>query len=100
MKIMICVVHDQYSNPMQKELSSLGYRLTKLSSSGGFLKKGNTTFLIGAKEEHMDDLLEKMKEICLQAEMKKGQLKDGTSRFTSFVIDLSDSIYFLEQMKQ
>ena len=37
---------------------------TKLASSGGFLRRGNTTLLIGVEDEKKDDLLEMVKKIC------------------------------------
>lgn len=99
MKFMICVVHDHYSHSLANELKAAGYRLTKLMSSGGFLRKGNTTFLIGTNDEDMNDLQNKMKEICLQVEVKKGKLKDGASRYIAFVIDAKESMALLTQLK-
>lgn len=97
---MICVTHNHYRNALEKELVSAGYHLTKLLSSGGFMRKGNTTFLIGTNDEDMDGLLEKMKEICVEVETKKGKMKDDGNRFNAFIINITDSMSLLEKLNQ
>ena len=38
-------------------LVSSGFRFTRVPTAGGFLREGNTTFIIGVDEEHIGDLL-------------------------------------------
>jgi uncharacterized protein YaaQ len=38
-------------------LVKAGYRFTKLASTGGFLREGNTTFMVATEEEKVDDIL-------------------------------------------
>ncbi len=38
-------------------LTSSGYALTKLETSGGFLRAGNSTLLIGTDEEKVDNVI-------------------------------------------
>lgn len=99
MKLMVCVVHDRYADTMEERLKEKGYRMTELASSGGFLRRGNTTFLFGVNNEDLQALQNDMKEICLEVEKKKGKLKDGQSRYTSFVIQAKDSLPFLQSQK-
>jgi uncharacterized protein YaaQ len=47
MKMLIAIVQDQDSHILMDELSERDFRMTKLASTGGFLKAGNTTILIG-----------------------------------------------------
>ncbi|ADU29268.1 cyclic-di-AMP receptor [Evansella cellulosilytica] len=96
MKLMVCVVHDRYADDMEEKLKEKGYRMTELASSGGFLRKGSTTFLFGIKDEDVNDLQNLMKQICLDVEKKKGKLKDGQSRFTYFVMNANESLPFLK----
>ncbi|UCZ54130.1 cyclic-di-AMP receptor [Bacillus shivajii] len=100
MKLMICVVHNRYANEMEGDLKEKGYRMTELASSGGFLKKGNSTFLFGIKDEDIEALKKDMQEICLQVEKKKGKPKDVDSRYTSFLIHAKESLPFLAQLNQ
>lgn len=47
MKMLIAIVQDQDSHILMDELSERDFRMTKLASTGGFLKAGNTTILMG-----------------------------------------------------
>lgn len=74
MKLIIAIVHDDYVNRVVKELVNNKIRSTKLTSSGGFLKSGNTTLLIGTKEENVDKAIDVIRSQC----DSKGY-KDGTA---------------------
>lgn len=58
MKLIMAIVHDEDSQPIIRELTRTGFRVTKLCSSGGFLKTGNTTLLIGVRNSKVDSLIE------------------------------------------
>ncbi|QDI91579.1 hypothetical protein EPH95_10670 [Salicibibacter halophilus] len=64
MKLIIAVVQDKDSNRLSTALVENDYRATKLSSTGGFLRAGNTTFLIGVENEQVADVLDIIKENC------------------------------------
>ncbi len=64
MKLIIAVVQDKDSNRLSEALVDTNYRATKLASTGGFLKAGNTTFLIGTEDENIDDVLQIIKDNC------------------------------------
>lgn len=57
MKLIIAIVSNDDSLVLMKELLKHKYFVTKLSSSGGFLRKGNTTLMIGARVEDVDDII-------------------------------------------
>jgi uncharacterized protein YaaQ len=57
MKLVLSIVHDEDSPRLMAELNKSGYRVTKLNSSGGFLRSGNTTLMIGVEDEHLEDVL-------------------------------------------
>lgn len=61
MKLIIAIVNTDDSLTVQEALTEEGYFATKLSTTGGFLKKGNTTFLIGTDENLVDRALEIIK---------------------------------------
>lgn len=58
MKLIIAIVHDDDSAALMDALSQEGYGVTKMCSSGGFLRSGNTTLLCGVEEERLDSALE------------------------------------------
>ena len=43
MKLIISIVQDVDSENLIQRLNEEGFRVTKISSTGGFLKAGNTT---------------------------------------------------------
>jgi uncharacterized protein YaaQ len=58
MKLIIAIVQDKDSNQLSAALVKADIRATKLSSTGGFLRAGNTTFLIGTDDEKVDEVIE------------------------------------------
>ena len=64
MKLVIAVVQDKDSNRLSNALIKEGFRATKLASTGGFLRAGNTTFLIGTEDERVNDALQVIKSNC------------------------------------
>ena len=66
MKLIVAIVNSDDSASVQEGLTEGGYFVTKLSTTGGFLKKGNTTFLIGTNDDKVDELNKKIEEQCLK----------------------------------
>lgn len=64
MKLVVAVVQDQDSNRLSNVLMKNNFRATKLASTGGFLRSGNTTFLIGVEDTKVSALLDLIRENC------------------------------------
>ena len=64
MKLIMAIVQDKDSNRLANEFIDANIRATKLSSTGGFLKAGNSTFIIGLEDERVQDALELIKKTC------------------------------------
>ncbi|WP_339212152.1 cyclic-di-AMP receptor [Aeribacillus sp. FSL K6-3256] len=64
MKLIMAVVQDQDSNRLLKALTEHNFRVTKLASTGGFLKSGNTTFIIGTEDIRVQKALDIIKANC------------------------------------
>lgn len=64
MKLAITVIHDRDKNRISESLLKSNFKFTKLASTGGFLREGNVTFLIGVDERRLDELLEVIAENC------------------------------------
>jgi len=58
MKLIFSIVHDEDSPRLMAELNRAGYRVTKLNSSGGFLRSGNTTLMIVVEENQLQEVLD------------------------------------------
>lgn len=68
MKLIIAVVQDQDSNRLAKALLEHNFRTTKLASTGGFLRSGNTTFMIGTEDIRVNKAMQIIKENCRSRE--------------------------------
>ncbi|RDY66432.1 MULTISPECIES: cyclic-di-AMP receptor [Halobacillus] len=68
MKMIIAVVQDKDSNRLTDALAENDFKTTKLSTTGGFLREGNTTFMIGCNDDEVDDALDIIKDNCSQRE--------------------------------
>lgn len=64
MKLIMAIVQDKDSNRLANEFIDANIRATKLSSTGGFLKAGNSTFIIGIEDDRVQDALELIKKNC------------------------------------
>lgn len=64
MRLLVSIVQDQDSAKLTEELIANGFRSTKLSSTGGFLKAGSTTLLIGVEDNQVDNVLSVIKSVC------------------------------------
>ena len=50
MKLIFAVVNRDDASTVSRELSRAGFSSTQLASTGGFLRAGNTTILVGVEE--------------------------------------------------
>ena len=63
MKLVVTIVQDKDSNRLSNAFIESDIRATKLSSTGGFLRSGNTTFLIGIEDDRVEEVLGIIKEV-------------------------------------
>lgn len=64
MKMIVAVVRDEFAAPLTEGLTRKGFGATKLASTGGFLKAGNTTFLIGVPAGQLEDVMVIIRTAC------------------------------------
>lgn len=57
MKLIFAIVNNDDSNNVANSLTAEGYSVTKLATTGGFLKAGNTTFIVGTDDEKVDGVI-------------------------------------------
>lgn len=58
MKLLLAIVNNDDAHNVNANLSKSGFFVTKIASTGGFLMNGNSTFLIGVKDEDVDAAIE------------------------------------------
>ncbi|WP_223703283.1 cyclic-di-AMP receptor [Sutcliffiella deserti] len=64
MKLIMAVVQDKDSSKLMNALLENNFRATKLASTGGFLKSGNTTFMIGTEDVRVQKAMDIIKDNC------------------------------------
>jgi uncharacterized protein YaaQ len=88
LKLIIAIVNDEFSNKVIKVLMKNKVRITKLSSTGGFLKAGNTTLLIGAEDDNIESVVEMIKNECRSTKVKEGNQELTVSGANLFIMDI------------
>jgi uncharacterized protein YaaQ len=58
MKLIVAVIHDRDQKRTSDSLLRAGFKFTKIASTGGFLREGNVTMLIGAAADEVENVLQ------------------------------------------
>ena len=58
MKLILCVVRDDDADQVVHNLVDQGFYITRLASTGGFLRTGNTILFSGVEDERVGALME------------------------------------------
>ena len=64
MRLIIAIVQDEDASHLVSELMGEGYGVTKLATTGGFLRAGNTTLLVGVEDDRFDDCMAVIEKVC------------------------------------
>ena len=64
MKLVMAIIHDEDAFQLIDNLSEKGYWVTKLASTGGFLRAGNTTIISGGEDSQVPELIETIEKKC------------------------------------
>lgn len=91
MKMVIAIVQDDDSIDLLETLTEKGFRVTKLATTGGFLKAGNTTLMIGVEKEKTDEVIDVIKDICKKRNQiipSSTPLAGGTDIYMQYPIEV------------
>ena len=64
MKLIIAIVQDEDASRLISNLMSEGFSVTKLATTGGFLRSGNTTLLLGIDDDKFDSAMKIIERVC------------------------------------
>ena len=67
MKLIYIIVSSDDDDRVMEQLNKNGFSGTKMATTGGFLRAGNTTFLVGTEAEKVDKVIEKISESAKEA---------------------------------
>ena len=62
MKLIQAIVHNDDADAVISALLTQGFGATRMGSTGGFLRAGNTTIVSGVEEEQVDEALNIIKQ--------------------------------------
>ena len=83
MKLMMAILKKKDCDPVIKALIEGDFRVTRVASTGGFLRQGNVTLLIGTDEEKVESALE-----IIRTNVEDSDRSDQ-ARTTVFVLDVA-----------
>jgi uncharacterized protein YaaQ len=88
MRLVIAILRDVDDEPVSKALTSAGFRMTMIASTGGLLRRGRSTFLIGLEDNQVDTALEVIRRSCAPA------AEPGQQRAVIFVVPVLNYTHF------
>lgn len=80
MKLIIAIIKDEDNDAVSRALTNEKFRVTFIASTGGFLRSGRSTLLIGVEDEQVEKALDLIRESCKKPE------KPQEKRATIFVL--------------
>jgi len=80
MKLVFAIIRDRDDAAVVQRLVERGYRVTRVASTGGFLRRGNVTLLIGTEAERVQAALDLIRDACSPPD-------PGQHRATVFVLN-------------
>ena len=63
-KLVLAIIQDEDAFHIMDLLNAKGFSVTKLASTGGFLRAGNTTLICGVSEDRIPELIEVIEKKC------------------------------------
>lgn len=75
MKLVISISRDDEANRLVEMLVHGEFRVTRINSAGGFLKKGNATIVVGIEDEKVDEVV--------------GLIRDAVEHANVFVLNVN-----------
>lgn len=66
--MIVAIVQDEDAGHLVDEMTEHGLRVTKLATTGGFLRAGNTTLLSGVEDDEVDMTLSLIEKTCRSRE--------------------------------
>ncbi len=64
MKLILAIVQEKDSRRLMEGLIKAEFQATMLASTGGFLREGNSTILVGTDDDKVDAVLDVIQRTC------------------------------------
>jgi uncharacterized protein YaaQ len=80
MKLIIAIIKDEDNDAVSRALTKENFRVTFIASTGGFLRSGRSTLLIGVEDEQVSKALDLIRKNCRKPS------EESQKRATIFVL--------------
>lgn len=91
MKIVMCIADQKTAPEILLALKEKEYRVTELASEGGFMKRGNATYLIGVDDDNVSEVLQLVRETG-----KKDDQSSSFSRTFAIVLNAESGAAYMK----
>jgi uncharacterized protein YaaQ len=81
-RLIIAILRDVDGEEVLQSLLNADFRVTRIASTGGFLRRGNSTLLIGVHKENVETAVQIIREHSAPA------IDPGLKRATVFVLEV------------
>ncbi len=89
MKLILAIVSNDDSSSVSAELTKANYSVTRLATTGGFLRAGNTTIIIGTDDDKVEHCIEIIKnESKRRTEIVPSTASYDIGRYASFPVEV------------
>jgi uncharacterized protein YaaQ len=85
MKLVIAVIHNRDKGRVVDALLESQFKFTQVASTGGFLREGNTTLLIGVEDSQLESLLRLLESNCRTREQYVNPMPPDAAPIGSFL---------------
>lgn len=89
MKLILAIVSNDDSSSVSSALTKNGFSVTRLATTGGFLRAGNTTIIVGTEDEKVDHVIELIgSESKRRTEIVPSTASYDIGRYASFPVEV------------
>jgi uncharacterized protein YaaQ len=64
MKMIVAILKHEDTENVNQALVDLGYTVTRIASTGGFLRLGRSTLMVGVTDDQVDGAIQTIQENC------------------------------------
>jgi uncharacterized protein YaaQ len=86
MKLIVVILRDEDTENVSHALLDCEFRVTRIASTGGFLRRGSTTLMIGVEDEKVDQAIQIIRQNCVSP------VDPGMKRATLFVLNMANYV--------
>lgn len=99
MKLVLAIVHERDKIEISDALTEEGFQYTVVASTGGFLRDGKSTLLIGVDDSKVDDVIDTIKKTSATREQIVSQppmeMMSGMSMMSPFKVQVGGAVIFV-----